>query len=212
MPNLENLKKQAKLYLRWHRDRYFPVAAQIRAMLPRFQHLTDQAVLAHCFKLSDAQELIAKKAGFESWEALLKGVYTMKDVHAETHSKATLLAAEPQLFVSDIGASCEFYTKKLGFAVAFTYGEPPFYGQVFRDGASLNLRHLDEPAIRPELQDREHLLSASITVDDAKLLFLEFRAASVAFHQTLMTEPWGARTFIVRDPDGNLILFAGRGK
>jgi len=134
----------------------------------------------------------------------------MTDVHAETVSKPTLVAAEPQLFVSDIEASCEFYTKKLGFEVAFTYGEPPFYGQVFRDGARLNLRHLDEPAIRPELQEREHLLSASITLDDAKPLFLEFQAADVAFHQTLKTEPWGARTFIVRDPDGNLILFAGR--
>jgi catechol 2,3-dioxygenase-like lactoylglutathione lyase family enzyme len=212
MPNLENLKKQAKLYLRWQRDRYYPVAAQIRAVLPRFHHLTDQAVLAHSFKLSDAQELIAKKAGYESWEALLKGVHTMNDLHTETQPKPILLAAEPQLFVADVGASCEFYTKKLGFTVAFTYGEPPFYGQVFRDGARLNLRHLDEPAIRPELQDREHLLSASITLDDAKPLFLEFQAAGVVFHQVLKTEPWGARTFIVRDPDGNLILFAGRGR
>jgi len=209
MPNLDNLKKQAKLYLRWHRNGYFPVATQIRAMVPRFQHLSDQAVLAHRFKLSDAQELIAKKAGFENWEALLKGVSTMNDVRAEARSKATLLAAEPKLFVSDIGASCEFYTKKLGFAVAFTYGEPPFYGQVFRDGARLNLRHLDEPAIRPELQEKEHLLSASVTVDDAKLLFLELQAAGVVFQQTLRTEPWGAGTFVVRDPDGNLILFAG---
>ena len=211
MPNLENLKKQAKLYLRWHRDRYYPVAAQIRAVLPRFRHLTDREVLAHSFRLSDAQELIAKKAGFENWEALLKGVHTMEDIHGETVSKPTLLAAEPQLFVADIGASCEFYTEKLGFSVAFTYGDPPFYGQVFRDGARLNLRHLDEPAIRPELQEREHLLSASITLDDAKPLFLEFQAAGVVFHQTLKTEPWGARTFIVADPDGNLILFAGRG-
>jgi hypothetical protein len=46
MPSFENLKKQAKLYLRWHRDGYYPVAAQIRALLPRFRHLTDQAVLA----------------------------------------------------------------------------------------------------------------------------------------------------------------------
>jgi catechol 2,3-dioxygenase-like lactoylglutathione lyase family enzyme len=212
MPNLENLKKQAKLYLRWHRDRYYPVAAQIRALLPRFQHLTDQDVLAHNFKLSDAQELVAKKTGFESWEALLKGVHTMNDPHTETQSKPTLLAAEPQLFVADVEASCEFYTKKLGFTVAFIYGEPPFYGQVFRDGARLNLRYLDEPAIRPELQDREHLLSVSITLDDAKPLFLEFQAADVVFHQVLKTEPWGARTFIVRDPDGNLILFAGRGR
>jgi catechol 2,3-dioxygenase-like lactoylglutathione lyase family enzyme len=209
MPNLENLKKQAKLYLRWHRDRYYPVAAQIRAVLPRFHHLTDQDVLAHSFKLSDAQELIAKKVGFENWGALLKGVHAMNDPHTETRSKPTLLAAEPQLFVADIGASCEFYTKKLGFTVAFTYGEPPFNGQVFRDGARLNLRHLDEPAIRPELQDREHLLSASITLDDAKPLFLEFQSAGVAFHQLLKREPWGARTFIVRDPDGNLVLFAG---
>ena len=209
MPNLENLKKQAKLYLRWHRDRYYPVAAQIRAVLPRFRHLTDREVLAHSFRLSDAQELIAKKAGFENWEALLKGVHTMEDIHGETVSKPTLLAAEPQLFVADIGASCEFYTEKLGFSVAFTYGEPPFYGQVFRDGARLNLRQLDEPAIRPEL--RGEVLSASITLDDAKPLFLEFQAAGVVFHQTLKTEPWGARTFIVADPDGNLILFAGRG-
>jgi catechol 2,3-dioxygenase-like lactoylglutathione lyase family enzyme len=127
----------------------------------------------------------------------------------ETLAKSTLLAAEPQLFVTDVQGACEFYTTKLGFAVAFTYGEPPFYGQVFRDGARLNLRQLGEPAIRPELQAREHLLSASITVDDAELLFLEFQAAGVAFHETLKTEPWGARTFTVRDPDGNLILFAG---
>ncbi|MGA9586705.1 MAG: VOC family protein [Terracidiphilus sp.] len=112
--------------------------------------------------------------------------------------------------MSDIGASCEFYTKKLGFTVAFTYGEPPFYGQVFRDGARLNFRQLDEPAFRPEI--RGDVLSASITLEDAKPLFLEFQAAGVVFHQALKTEPWGARTFVVSDPDGNLILFAGRGR
>ena len=59
----------------------------------------------------------------------------MTKQQAETLSKPTLLAAEPQLFVADNAASCEFYRSKLGFSVAFTYGEPPFYGQVFRDGA-----------------------------------------------------------------------------
>jgi hypothetical protein len=124
MPNLENLKKQAKLYLRWHRDRYYPVAAQIRAVLPRYRHLLDREVLAHSFKLSDAQELIARKAGFESWAALRKGVQTMTDTQVQTLSKPVLLAAEPQLFVTDIAASCEFYTKKLGFSVTFSYGSP----------------------------------------------------------------------------------------
>ncbi len=136
----------------------------------------------------------------------------MNAKQAESLSKPTLLAAEPQLFVADIAASCEFFTRKLGFAVAFTYGEPPFYGQVFRDGARLNLRCLSKPAVDPQLRDSQHLLSASITLDDLKPLFLELQAAGVEFHQTLKTEPWGARTFIVRDPDGNLILFAGRGE
>jgi catechol 2,3-dioxygenase-like lactoylglutathione lyase family enzyme len=212
MPNLENLKKQAKLYLRWHRDRHYPVASRIRAVLPRFRHLSDREVLASDFKLTDAQELVARKTGFESWQALRAGLQTMTDQQAKTLSKTTLIAAEPQLFVTDVMRSCSFFSDKLGFEVAFTYGEPPFYGQVFRDGARLNLRCLKEPAIDPKLRDSENLLSASITLDETKPLFLEYQAAGVDFHQTLRAEPWGARTFIVRDPDGNLILFACRGE
>jgi len=76
MPNLENLKKQAKLYLRWHRDQHYPVVARIRAVLPRFHNLSDREVLAHRFRLSDAQELVARKSGSKAgrrcaWESRL---------------------------------------------------------------------------------------------------------------------------------------------
>jgi hypothetical protein len=98
------------------------------------------------------------------------------------------------------------------FAVAFTYGDPPFYAQVFRDGARLNLRHVDTPVIDPARRDEDQLLAATITVDDAKPLFLEYQAAGVELVQPLRSEPWGARTFIVRDPYGNLLLFAGPGE
>lgn len=211
MPNLENLRKQAKQYLRWHRDRHYPVAAQIRAVLPRFRGLTDAAVLAAAFKLRDAQELVARVQGFESWEALRIGLHTMSSTTMAADPRPVLLQAEPQLFVRDIAASCAFYADRLGFAVAFTYGEPPFYAQVARDGARLNLRCVDVPVIDPALRERETLLSAAITLEDAKPLFLEYQAAGLSFHQTLRTEPWGARTFIIADPDGNLILFAGKG-
>ena len=89
MPSLENLRKQAKLVLRWHRDRYYPVAAQIRAMLPRYRQMTDPEVLAHSFKLKDAQELVARQHGFESWQALKAGSPTMPDHAEQTLSKAT---------------------------------------------------------------------------------------------------------------------------
>jgi hypothetical protein len=69
-PNAQsrNLKKQAKLYLRWHRDGYYPVAARIRAVLPSYRHLNDREVLAHSFRLSDAHELIARKAGLRTYK------------------------------------------------------------------------------------------------------------------------------------------------
>jgi len=215
MPSLENLRKQAKLVLRWHRDRYYPVAARIRAVLPRYRHMTDTQILAASFKLSDAQELVARQSGFDSWQALKTGAPTMTSPAAKTVSRPVLTAAEPQLFVSDIKASCDFFTSKLGFTVVFQYGEPPFYGQVKRDGARLNLRCVASPLIDEALRDRESLLSAAITVDtaeDIKQLFLEFQAAGIAFHQPLKHEPWGAKDFIVKDPDGNLVLFAGPAK
>lgn len=211
MPNLENLRKQAKQYLRWHRARHYPVATQIRTLLPRYRDLDDQQVLASHFLLSDAQELVARKLGYESWEALHKGIASMSTPDIQP-ARAVLGPAEPQLFVADIAVSCAFYTDKLGFAVAYTYGDPPFYGQVRRDAARLNLRCVAAPLVDPALCARQDYLAASITVDDAKPLFLEFQSAGVPFHQTLRTEPWGGRTFIVRDPDDNLVLFAGKGE
>jgi catechol 2,3-dioxygenase-like lactoylglutathione lyase family enzyme len=212
MPNIENLRKQAKQYLRWHRERYYPVAARIRASLPRFHHLTDAQVLEANFKLADAQELVARENGFEGWQALKSGAHAMTHEAGKTAPQPVLNSTEAQLFVADIKASCDFYAEKLGFTVAFVYGNPPFYGQVTRDHARLNLRVVGEPVFAGDIREREHLLSASLTVataDEIKQLFLSYQAAGVPFHQTLKKEPWGARTFIIRDPDGNLILFAG---
>jgi uncharacterized glyoxalase superfamily protein PhnB len=94
----------------------------------------------------------------------------------------------------------------------FTYGEPPFYGQVRRDKAVINLRLVHGPVFVDDVREREELLAASITVGGAaelQQLFEELQAAGVDFFRPLKREAWGARTFIVRDPDGNLLLFAG---
>ena len=212
MPNLENLKKQAKLILRWHRERHYPVTAQIRGLLPGFSNMPDSQVLAANFKLSDAQEMVARQHGFDSWQALKAGLSAQLRRAKSSPSKATIVCAEPQLFVTDIKRSCEFFQQKLGFSLVFTYGEPPYFAQVARDAARLNLRCVERPVIESAVRDREQLLSVSMTVatvDEIKLLFLEFQSAGVAFTQTLKKQPWGAKNFIVNDPDGNLLLFAG---
>ncbi|MGB8848386.1 MAG: VOC family protein [Candidatus Acidiferrales bacterium] len=212
MPNLENLKKQAKLILRWHRERHYPVAAQIREHLPRFLNMPDSEILAASFKLSDAQEMVARQQGLDSWQALKTGLSATSLKVKSSPSKATIVGAEPQLFVTDIKRSCEFFCEKLGFTLVFSYGRPPYYAQVGRDAARLNLRCVERTVIKSTVRDREELLSVSMTVataDEIKLLFLEFQSTGVAFHQTLKKQPWGARNFVVKDPDGNLLLFTG---
>lgn len=125
----------------------------------------------------------------------------------------TLIAAEPQLFVTDIQTALDHYTDGLGFRIAFAWGEPAFYAQVVREGAQLNLRRVDLPVFSEAFRKAEgDALSATVTTDDVEGLYREkLTDAGLAFHQALRTEPRGARTFIVADPAGNLVLFAGRG-
>jgi predicted lactoylglutathione lyase len=133
----------------------------------------------------------------------------MSDTHSPSHPILTSVAAH--LYVRDLIASTNFFTAKLGFSKDFVYGDPPFYGQVSRDNARLALRSIDEPFFDEDIRQREDLLSASITLASAaeiEQLFLAYQAAGVPIHQSLRNEPWEAKTFVVKDPDGNLILFA----
>ena len=129
-----------------------------------------------------------------------------------TDSQPILTSVAAHLYVRDIQASTDFFTAKLGFTIDFVYGDPPFYGQVSRDNARMAMRSMGESFFAADIREREGLLSASITVasaEEIKQLFLAYQAAGVPFAQTLRNEPWQAKTFIVKDPDGNLILFAG---
>jgi catechol 2,3-dioxygenase-like lactoylglutathione lyase family enzyme len=140
------------------------------------------------------------------------GAHAMTGEPRQATPHPILNAIEAQLLVANIKHSCDFYTGKLGFAVHFIYGDPPHYAQVFRDNARINLQLVGEPVLAGDIRKREHLLCASITVataNEIKQLFLDYQAAEVPFQQALKREPWGATTFIVSDPDENLILFAG---
>lgn len=207
MPNLENLRKQAKQLVRWHRERNYSVCPRIRSALPRYRDASDVEILAGSFTLVEAQLLLAREAGYETWAELRSGAETMTAITGSTATQPTLDEAEPQLFVADIAASCTYFEQQLGFSVVFIHGDPPFYGQVTRDAIRLNLRDVCEPVYVSDVREQEQLLSASITVTNVKALYTEFKAAGVEFQQPLKRQPWGAHQFVVRDPDGNLILF-----
>jgi hypothetical protein len=67
-------------------------------------------------------------------------------------------------------------SSKLGLAVEFAYGDPPFCGLVTRDRARLCLRLICGPVFVCDIREREEL-------------FRKLQASGVDFFQRLKTEP-----------------------
>lgn len=122
-------------------------------------------------------------------------------------SDVILKSVAPILFVRDVPASAAFYREKLGFAVDFLHGEPPFYGSVSRGGACLHLRCVHKPNFADLAAREVSLILATIEVSDVWRLFGEFDGRSVDFAQPPTKQPWGGTDFHVRDPDGNVVSF-----
>ena len=209
MPALETYRKQAKLLVRWHRERNHSVAGRIRG-LSRFSQLTDREILAYAFTLAEAQEVIAREAGHDSWASLkhsCSGEAT--DDRRPAHPTLCLTTAVPVLFVADVERSATFYRDSLGFAVEFLHGNPPFYGSVCRDGARLHLKWVTEPVFGPASDEAEGLIMAFVPVQNVKALYAELADAGVVFRQKMTKQAWGGTDFHIADPDGNVIAFVG---
>lgn len=206
--SLENFKKQAKLLVRWHRERNYSVGGRIR-QLSRYEDLTDTEALALPFPLNEAQEIIALEQGYNSWAKLKQGLERAPKTIRRAPTESKLTKAMPVLYVSDVQAAADFYRGKLGFAIDFLHGQPVFYASVSRDEACIHLRFVHQPMYLAGLREKEQAIAAFLSVANVKGLFAEYQARQVPFVCRLKKEPWGQSSFIVSDPDGNALCFAG---
>jgi hypothetical protein len=142
--SLENFKKQAKLLVRWHRERNYSVGGRIR-QLSRYKELTDSEALALPFPLNEAQEVIALEQGYSNWAELKNGPKTVPGFRRTAPASLRLTKGIPVVFVSDVRVAAEFYRDQLGFAIDFLHGHPAFYGSVSRDEACIHLRFVHQP-------------------------------------------------------------------
>jgi ankyrin repeat protein len=69
-PNLEQLKKQAKMILKGHRTADAHTLRRIQTHHPRWHQASVAAIQSAHFTLSDAQLVIANEYGFETWSKL----------------------------------------------------------------------------------------------------------------------------------------------
>ena len=99
----------------------------------------------------------------------------------------------PALRVSDVAGAVEFYTKKLGFRLGFTWGEPPEMAGVNLGEVQLFLEH---GTSRPEG------CSLYFVVGNADELFEYQRGNGVDILQTPGDRPYGLRDYRIRDLNG----------
>lgn len=102
------------------------------------------------------------------------------------------------LAVEDIMTAVAFYTDKLGFECAFTWGEPPTF-------AGVNLGHvqifLDQATPNPKG------CSVYFVVDDADALYEFHRANGVEIAAPIDDRDYGIRDYTVRDLHGYHLTF-----
>ena len=110
----------------------------------------------------------------------------------------------PQLVVSNIERSIEFYTEKLGFAVEFRYSD--FYVGIIKDGYTVHLKSGNLSVEERKNKRVNEDLDIIFSVKDIEYLYEELSNRSVQFLQPLRTMPYG-KEFYVADPDGYIIAF-----
>lgn len=112
----------------------------------------------------------------------------------------------PQFFTIAIAATLAYYKDALGFDCVGTWGDPPVYAIVARDGHAIHFRLADPPTPNPDKYEDE-LLDAYLNVEDADALYAEYAARGVEFTRALGDTPWDSREFVVKDCDGRLLAF-----
>jgi catechol 2,3-dioxygenase-like lactoylglutathione lyase family enzyme len=105
------------------------------------------------------------------------------------------------LAVSDVAAAVELYTKKLGFWVAFTEGDPPTFAGVNLGDVQIFLRQATPCPDGGVVY---------FLVGDADELHDFHRANGVEIAQALDDRPYHIRDYAVRDLDGNYLCFGHR--
>jgi len=104
----------------------------------------------------------------------------------------------PGLAVDDVHAAVEFYTEKLGFRIAFTWGEPPTFAGVSLGDAQMFLQ-IGTPDPKG--------CSVYFLVGDADALYEFHRANGVDVGEPPADREYGIRDYTVRDLHGYYLTF-----
>lgn len=136
-PNLAQLRLQANELHQEHRSRQLTAAARIGAHHPRFNGQPLQAVLDAAFALADAQLVVAREYGFDTWTRLKQHV-NLADLVAQHRPHQRFEDAVAALDDGDVDRLRRLVSEDPTLVQARTNLDPPFH---YFTGATL-LHHV----------------------------------------------------------------------
>lgn len=112
----------------------------------------------------------------------------------------------PQLRTTNLAASLDFYTKKLGLTVDFQYQD--FYAGL-RSGSQLfHLKHVDERDPSIDYVDEGGHLHLYFVTDDIDAVAAQLAANGVPLVKGVHDTQWSTRELVIKDDQGHTLYFA----
>lgn len=122
-----------------------------------------------------------------------------------------LRGATPVFLVADIAATMQWYRETLGFTGRAVPESPPHnFGIIGRDGVEIMLQRLDGYR-KPDLYEERDggVWSVYLRVDGIRELFDQLSTTpGVNILEPLRAQPYGQTEFVVKDPNGYVLVFA----
>jgi catechol 2,3-dioxygenase-like lactoylglutathione lyase family enzyme len=114
----------------------------------------------------------------------------------------------PQLRTTDLAASVDFYTTKLGFSLEFQYED--FYAGVRTGSFVVHLKLVDAPDPSIAFVDHDDHLHLYLNTPDVALVARELTGRGVAIVRDVHDTEWGTRECTIKDNAGHTLYFAER--
>jgi uncharacterized glyoxalase superfamily protein PhnB len=108
--------------------------------------------------------------------------------------------AVPVVATSDVAGTVGYFEKTLGFKQQWIWGDPPVYAGVKAGGALVYITHDSDTATA--IQERRLKPDIFLWVNDIDRVYAQHRANGADIAEELTARPWGARQYVVREPNG----------
>lgn len=114
-----------------------------------------------------------------------------------------VISSTPIFACADVDSTLKYYKEVLGFDSTWTWGEPPTFGGASCMGVSIMF------SLQPDLAQIVGGHQHWIKVDDADTRYEEHLSRGAKVVSAIEDRPWGVREYVLEDPNGYHLRFAG---